>query len=51
MFDQAFIHSTHKIAYYTYQAMSPEVLRDSILKEWDKSEVDPQELKRIIQLS
>ena len=47
MFDQAFIHSTHKIA-YTYEARSSEVLRDSLLKKWGQSDVDPQEFKRII---
>ena len=48
VFDQAYIHSTHKNA-YTYQARSPELLRDSLLKKY-KSDVDPQESKRIIRL-
>ena len=50
VFDQAFIHSTQKMA-YTYLARSSEVLRDSQLKEWDQSYVDPKEYKWIIRSS
>ena len=39
--DQAFIHSTHEIAY-----TSSEELQDSLLKKWDQSDVGPQEFKR-----
>ena len=46
MFKQAFIHSTHKSA-YAYQGRPSEVLRDSLLKKWDQSDVDPKEFKRI----
>ena len=44
MFDQASIHSTHKIA-YTYYARSSEVLRNILLKKWGQSDVDPKEFK------
>ena len=49
-FDKAFVHSTHKIA-YTYLARSPEVLRESLLKEWDHSDLDPQKFKRHLRSS
>ena len=32
-------------------ARSPEVLQDSLLKEWDQSDVDPQKFKRTIRSS
>ena len=50
VFDQASIHSTHKIA-YTYQARCSKVLRNILLQKWGKSDVDPKEFKRIIRTS
>ena len=47
MFDQASMHSSHKIA-YTYLSSSLEVPRNILLKKWGQSDVDPKEFKRII---
>ena len=48
VFDQACICSTHTIA-YTYWARTSEVLQNGIVKNWDQSDVDPKEFKKLLE--